>query len=104
MQMKICLIAYHKVVRYVWIFSQYSVKLTTKLQAYLFVTQRMHSLQFVWEKITGHYEGTALHCCQTRLSLVVLTFNSPRTAVDDYTGQYCRVWDMKRADQVALCT
>jgi hypothetical protein len=50
-QMKICLIAYHKFVRQVWIFGQHSVKLTTKLQAYLFVTQRKHNLQFVWEKI-----------------------------------------------------
>ena len=54
MQIKICLIAYHKVVRQVWIFSQYSVKLTTKSQMYLFVAQRMHSLQFVWEKIYIH--------------------------------------------------
>jgi len=51
--MKMCLIDYQKVVWQVWIFIQYSLKLTTKLQAYLFVpiSERMHNLQIVWVKI-----------------------------------------------------
>jgi hypothetical protein len=53
MQMKMRLIDYQKVVRLVWIFVQYSLKLTTKLQVYLFVpiSPRMHNLQIVWVKI-----------------------------------------------------
>jgi hypothetical protein len=50
-QMKICPIASRKVVWQVLISSQYSVKLAIKLQALLFVTQRLHSVQFVSEKI-----------------------------------------------------
>jgi len=55
------LISHQKVVRQVWIFSQCSLKLATKLQAYLFVpiNQRMHSSQSVWAKI---------QVCETHLS------------------------------------
>ena len=53
MQMNMCLIGHQKAVRQVWIFSHRSLKLTTELQAYLFVpiSQRRHSLQSVWVKI-----------------------------------------------------
>jgi len=51
--MKMWLNSHQKVVRQVWIFSPYALKLTTKLQAYLFVPfiQRTYNLQFVWVKI-----------------------------------------------------
>jgi hypothetical protein len=51
--MKMCLITHQKVVQQVWIISQHSLKLMTKLQVYFFVliTQRMHNLQLVWVKI-----------------------------------------------------
>jgi hypothetical protein len=51
--MTMCLFSHLKVVRQVRIFSQYFLKLMTELEAYLFglITQRMHSLQFVWVTI-----------------------------------------------------
>ena len=53
MQIKMCLIDHQKIVRQVCIFSEYSVKMTTKLQAYLSVpiNQSMHSSQSVLVKI-----------------------------------------------------
>ena len=47
-----CLITHQKFVRQVWIFSRYTHKLTTKLQAQVSVpiTSSMHYLQFVWVK------------------------------------------------------
>jgi len=48
-----CCIGHQKIVRWVWIFCQYLLKLMTKLQAYLLVliTHGMHILHFVLVKI-----------------------------------------------------
>jgi hypothetical protein len=71
MQMKMCLFAHQKVVRQVWIFRQYSMKMTTKLWAYLFVpiTQKNVHLAVCMVSDSSHCARCAAHFCQTCLTL-----------------------------------
>jgi hypothetical protein len=51
--MTLCFFSHRKVIQQIWIFSQYSLKLMTELEAYSFgpITHRIYSLQLVWVKI-----------------------------------------------------
>jgi len=103
MQMKMCLFAHQKVDRQVWIFSQYSLKMMTKLLAYLFVpiTPRMHNWQFVWVKFQVTMQDAPNAPVRHASRLCVLTCRSPRTAADrhQHSGTV-----LKTADQVAFYT
>ena len=84
MQMKMCHTAHQKVVRPAWIYSQYSMKLTRKLQAYLFVriTPRMQSSQ----SLVGEDSGYNADCSQWMPTVRLCS-------------QVCKLWT---ADQVAF--
>ena len=70
MPMKMCLITHQKVVQQIWIISQYSLKMMTKLQAYLCPYYSKNAkFAICMGEDSGHYAGCALHSCQTCLSL-----------------------------------
>ena len=69
---------------WVWIISQYSLKLMTKLQAYLFflITQRMQNLQFVWVKIQVTRQDVPYTPVRHAYHLSVLMCRLPQTVTD----------------------
>jgi len=70
MQMKMHLITHQKFVRQVWIFSQYSHKLMTKLQVQLCPDYLKHALLAIcMGEDLGHYAGCAIHSYQTCVRL-----------------------------------
>ena len=70
MQMKMCLINHQKFVRQVWVFSHYSHKLTTELQAHLCPDYLKHALlEICMGEDSGHYAGCAVHSYQTCVRL-----------------------------------
>jgi hypothetical protein len=75
--MKMCLVTHQKAIRQVWIFSQYSLNLTTQLQVYLYAptTQISLSSQPEWVKSQGQNAGSAVHSCQASHSSWCLRAN-----------------------------
>ena len=108
MRMKMCLITHQKFVRQVWIFSQYSHKLMTKLQGHLSVpiTLKHALLAICMGEHSGHYAECAVHCYQTCVRFERANVQIPsdcgwRTPA---LGQCCQVCELRTADQVAFYT
>jgi len=106
-QMKMCLIAHQTVVWQVWIFIQYSMKLMTKLQLYLFVliTQACTICSlYCW--IFRSLCRMHLHSCQTCLTLeqAYMQITSDCGRQTQILGHCSRVCKLRTANQVTLYT
>lgn len=98
-------IARQKVVRQVWVFSQYSLKMTTKWPANLFVPPLKECT--VWKLYWWRFRspwGCTEHSCQTSLTLerACLQIASDSGRRTPTLGQCCRMCELKISDQVAF--